>query len=357
MAKEYVVLAINPGSTSTKIALYKNENCQFEAVIRHSNEELQNFVRINDQYEFRLGMIKQALVQHGVELKELHAVVGRGGPLKALDSGTYSVNDVMCEDLRIGIQTEHASNLGGLLARAIADQVGIPAFIVDPVSVDELRPLARISGFPEIKRRSLFHALNLKAVAHRVANDLGREYNKLTLLLVHLGGGISVGIQQQGQMIDVANPNESGPFSPERAGSLPTGDLVKMCYSGQYTWEQLKKKINGGSGLVAHLGTNDGREIEQRIHSGDEQAALIYEAMAYQVAKEIGAMATVVNGGVDAIVLTGGLAHSKLLVEWITKRVQFIAQVLIYPGEDELQALVEGTLRVLRGEEAAKLYQ
>lgn len=357
MAKEYVVLAINPGSTSTKIAVYKNENCQFETTIRHSNEELQNFARINDQYEFRLELIERTLAQRKMVLTELSAVVGRGGPLKALDSGTYIVNETMCEDLRIGVQTEHASNLGGLLARAIADQAGIPAFIVDPVSVDELQPLARISGLPQIKRRSLFHALNLKAAAHRAATELGQDYKDITLLLIHLGGGISVGVQQRGKMIDVANPNESGPFSPERAGALPTGDLMKLCYSGQYTLEEMKKKLNGNAGLVAYLGSNDGREIEHRIAAGDEKAALIYEAMAYQVAKEAGAMATVVNGNVDAIVLTGGLAHSKLLVEWITKRVQFIAGVLVYPGEDELRALVEGTLRVLRGEETAKIYQ
>lgn len=357
MANEYAVLAINPGSTSTKIAVYKNENCQFETTIRHTNEELQNFARINDQYEFRLELIEQTLAQHSIAVNELSAVVGRGGPLKALDSGTYIVNEMMCEDLRIGIQTEHASNLGGLLARAIADQAGVAAFIVDPVSVDELQPLARISGLPQIKRRSLFHALNLKSAAHRAAKELGRDYHELTLLLIHLGGGISVGVQQRGKMIDVANPNESGPFSPERAGALPTGDLIKLCYSGQYTLDEMKKLINGNAGLVAYLGSNDGREIEHRITAGDEKAALIYEAMAYQVAKEVGAMAAVVNGKADAIVLTGGLAHSRLLVDWITKRVQFIAGVLVYPGEDELRALVEGTLRVLRGEEPAKLYQ
>jgi len=357
MDKEYVIVAINPGSTSTKIALYKNENCQFEHVIRHNNEELQKFARINDQYEFRLALVEQILVHHGVDLNKIDAVVGRGGPLKPLDSGTYLVNEVMCEDLRTGIQTEHASNLGGLIARGIAAQAGVPAFIADPVSVDELQPLSRISGLPEIKRRSLFHALNLKAVAHRVAKDLQIEYRDLTAIMVHLGGGISVGIQRHGRMIDVANPNEAGPFSPERAGALPTGDLIKMCFSGNYTLEQMKKKLVGSAGLVAHLGSNDGREIEQRIAAGDEKAALIYEAMAYQVAKEIGAMSTVVNGNADAIVLTGGLAHSKMLVQWITERVQFIAKVLIYPGEDELQALVEGTLRVLRGQEEVKTYQ
>ncbi|SDF25073.1 butyrate kinase [Sporolituus thermophilus] len=357
MKHQYKILAINPGSTSTKIAVYADETCLFEETIRHSAEELAPFARINDQYEFRRQLVEKALTAHNVKIEELSAVVGRGGPLKPIPSGTYIVNDTMCEDLRTGVQAEHASNLGGLIARGIADQAGIPAFIVDPVSVDEFEPLARITGIPEIQRRSLFHALNLKAVAHRVACDLGRDYHSLNLIMVHLGGGISVGIQQGGRMIDVANPNETGPFSPERAGAVPTGDLVKMCYSGKYTLEQMKKKLVGSGGLVAHLGTNDGREIERRINAGDKYAALVYEAMAYQVAKEIGAMATVVSGKVDAIVLTGGLAHSKLLTGWISDRVRFIADVLIYPGEDELKALVEGALRVLRGEEEAKIYR
>ena len=357
MKYQYKILAINPGSTSTKIAVYADETCLFEETIRHSAEELAPFARINDQYEFRRQLVEKVLTTHDIKIEELSAVVGRGGPLKPIPSGTYIVNDTMCEDLRAGVQAEHASNLGGLIARGIADQAGIPAFIVDPVSVDEFEPLARITGIPEIQRRSLFHALNLKAVAHRVACDLGRDYHSLNLIMVHLGGGISVGIQQGGRMIDVANPNETGPFSPERAGAVPTGDLVKMCYSGKYTLEQMKKKLVGSAGLVAHLGTNDGREIERRINAGDKHAALVYEAMAYQVAKEIGAMATVVSGRVDAIVLTGGLAHSKMLTGWISNRVRFIADVLIYPGEDEIKALVEGALRVLRGEEEAKIYQ
>ncbi|EAX46608.1 acetate and butyrate kinase [Thermosinus carboxydivorans Nor1] len=357
MKYQYKILAINPGSTSTKIAVYADETCLFEETIRHSTEELAPFARINDQYEFRRQLVEKVLTTHDIKIEELSAVVGRGGPLKPIPSGTYIVNDTMCEDLRAGVQAEHASNLGGLIARGIADQAGIPAFIVDPVSVDEFEPLARITGIPEIQRRSLFHALNLKAVAHRVACDLGRDYHSLNLIMVHLGGGISVGIQQGGRMIDVANPNETGPFSPERAGAVPTGDLVKMCYSGKYTLEQMKKKLVGSAGLVAHLGTNDGREIERRINAGDKHAALVYEAMAYQVAKEIGAMATVVSGRVDAIVLTGGLAHSKMLTGWISNRVRFIADVLIYPGEDEIKALVEGALRVLRGEEEAKIYQ
>ncbi|MBP2662170.1 MAG: buk2 1 [Firmicutes bacterium] len=355
--QQYKILAINPGSTSTKIAVYTNDVIDFEQVIRHSINELTPFAKIYDQYDYRLQLVRKALSDHHINISSLAAVVGRGGPLKPLGSGTYAVNDSMICDLKREVQTEHASNLGGILARGIANQVNIPAFIVDPVSVDELEPLARISGLPEVPRRSLFHALNLKAVAHRVANDLNKEYNTLTLILIHLGGGISVGVQQNGKMIDVTNPNDLGPFSPERAGAVPSYGLINLCYSGKYTLDEIKKKLIGNAGLMAHLGTSDGREVESRIASGDTSAALIYEAMAYQVAKEIGAMATVVYGQLDAIVLTGGLAYSQRLVKMITDRVKFIGPVIVHPGEDELQALVEGALRVLRGEEQPKVYE
>lgn len=355
--QEYKILAINPGSTSTKIAVYTNDQINFEQIIRHTTSELKAFGKVSDQYDYRLNLVEKALADNNINVGQLSAVVGRGGPLKPLASGTYAVNDAMVEDLKTGVQTEHASNLGGLLAKGIADRVGIPSFIVDPVSVDELEPLARITGLPEISRRSLFHALNLKAVARRVSKDLGKEYTALTLILVHLGGGISVGVQRHGKMIDVSNPNDLGPFSPERAGTLPSYGLVNMCFSGKYSLDDMKRKLVGQGGLVAHLGTSDGREVESRIANGDTKAALIYEAMAYQVAKEIGAMATVVHGALDAIVLTGGLAYSSMLVNMITDRVNFINQVLVYPGEDELQALVEGALRVLRGEEAPKVYE
>ncbi|WP_094603294.1 Butyrate kinase 2 [Sporomusa silvacetica DSM 10669] len=355
--QQYKILAINPGSTSTKIAVYTNEIIDFEQVIRHSIDELKPFTTIYDQYDYRLQLVKKALLDHYIIVNSLAAVVGRGGPLKPLGSGTYAVNDSMIHDLKRAVQTEHASNLGGILARGIADQNNIPAFIVDPVSVDELEPLARITGLPEIPRRSLFHALNLKAVAHRVAKDLNKDYTALTLILIHLGGGISVGVQQNGKMIDVTNPNDLGPFSPERAGAVPSYGLLNLCFSGKYTIDEIKKRLIGNAGLMAHLGTSDGREVESRIASGDTKAALIYEAMAYQVAKEIGAMAAVVYGQVDGIVLTGGLAYSTILVKMITDRVKFIGPVIVHPGEDELKALVEGALRVLRGEEQAKVYE
>lgn len=357
MQKEFKVLAINPGSTSTKIAVYQNENCIFEQIIRHSTEELKPFAKINDQYEFRRALVEAELNKSGLAIKDLDAIVGRGGPLKPIDSGTYAVNDLMCDDLWHRVQTEHVSKLGGLIAKSLADEVGIPAYIVDPVSVDEFEPMARITGVPEIRRPSLFHALNLKAVAHRAANQLGIDYHQATFVMVHLGGGISVGIQRAGKMIDVSNPNDTGPFSPERAGSIPTGPLVKMCFSGKYDQKEMESKLIGKAGLVAHLGVNDARVVEERIAAGDQHAALIYEAMAYQVAKEIGAMATVVAGKLDGIVLTGGLAHSQMLVGWIKERVQFISKVYVYPGEDELQALAEGALRVLRGQEQVKNYE
>ncbi len=349
-------MAINPGSTSTKIAVYLDETCQFEEVIRHNTDDLASFSKVNDQYDFRRALVEKVLTEHDVSIDQFAAIVGRGGPLKPIPSGTYRVNDVMCEDLRIGVQAEHVSNLGGLLARGIADKVGIPSFIVDPVSVDEFEPLARVTGIPEVSRRSLFHALNLKAAAHQVARDLQVNYQDLTLVMVHLGGGISVGVQRNGKMIDVSNANDSGPFSPERAGSVPSSGLIKLCYSGKYTITDIKKRLVGNAGLVAHLGQNDGQEIERRIAAGDDHAAFIYEAMAYQIAKEIGAMSTVVGGKVDAIVLTGGMANSKILIDFISKRVNFIAKVLVYPGDDELRALVAGTLRVLRGEEDVKHY-
>lgn len=357
MPKTFRILTINPGSTSTKIALFENETSIFSEVIPHSREELASFDRIIDQLDFRAYWVERAFAKRMIAVSALDAVVGRGGLLKPISGGTYLVNDRLLEDSRLGIQGQHASNLGGLLAYGFASQAGIPAYIVDPVSVDEFAPLARITGLPEIKRHSLFHALNLKAVAHRVAKDLHRDYGELNLIMAHLGGGISVGALCRGQMIDVANPNETGPFSPERAGGLPTGDLVEMCFSGKYSCDELKKKLMGKGGLVAHLGTNVGKDIERRIAAGDQHAALIYEAMSYGVAKEIGAMSAVLQGDVQAIVLTGGLAYSQLFTDWLRSRIGFIAPVMIYPGEFEAQAMAEGALRVLQGREQAGMYE
>lgn len=353
----YRILAINPGSTSTKVAVYEDERPLFGETLRHSAGELARYPRIFDQYEFRRDAVLALLERHEIALSSLSAVVGRGGILRPIESGTYIVNEAMLQDLRAPKEREHASNLGAIIAHEIAVRAGVPAYIVDPVCVDEFDEIARISGLPEIERKSLSHALNLKAVARRAAKDLGRPYTELNLIVAHLGGGISVSPHRKGRMVDVNQALDgTGPFSPERAGGLPVGDVVRMCYSGKYTYEEMFRKIAGQGGLVAHLGTNDAAEVERRIEAGDQRARLIYEAMAYQIAKEIGAMATVLYGQVDAIVLTGGLAHSRMLLDWIISRVQWIAPVMIYPGEDEMLAMTQGVLRVLNGEEEAKVY-
>jgi len=353
----YRVLVINPGSTSTKLAVYEDETLLFTDLLRHSAAELARYPHIADQYNFRFQAVLNFLKACGIELHSLHAVVGRGGIMRPVESGTYLVNERMIADLRAPGEREHASNLGALIAYQVAQVAGIPAFIVDPVVVDELEPIARISGLPEIPRISLSHALNMKATGRRAAADLGRRYNELNLVIAHLGGGISVTAHRQGRMIDMNQALDgTGPFSPERAGGLPVGDLVRMCYSGKYSLEQMLKKLVGQGGLVAHLGTSSAQEVESRIAHGDEQARLVFEAMAYQIAKEIGAMATVLSGKVDAIVLTGGLANSDMLVNWIKERVNWIAPVLLYPGEDEMLAMAQGALRVLRGEEEARVY-
>ncbi len=353
----YRILVINPGSTSTKLALYEDETPLFTEVLRHSAGELVKYPYIADQYDFRFQALLGFLKACDVKLASLHAVVGRGGLMRPVQSGTYLVNERMVADLRAPQAREHASNLGALIAYQVAQVAGVPAFVVDPVAVDELEPIARISGLPEIPRVSLSHALNLKATGRRAAADLGRRYDELNLVIAHLGGGISVTAHRQGRMIDMNQALDgTGPFSPERAGGLPVGDLVRLCYSGKYTPEQMLKKLVGQGGLVAHLGTSSAQEVESRIEHGDEHARLVFEAMAYQIAKEIGAMATVLKGKVDAVVLTGGLANSDMLVNWIKERVSWIAPVLLYPGEDEMLTMAQGALRVLRGEEEAQAY-
>lgn len=351
------ILVINPGSTSTKVAIYEGEEKVTIKKIEHKSEDLEKFDKITDQHEYRLKLILDWLGEEGISTSALRAVVGRGGLLRPMPGGTYAVTDRMIDDLRIGIQGEHASNLGGIIAKGIADKEGIKAFIVDPVAVDEIDDIARISGIPEIERKSLLHALNIKAVSHRAARDLNKGLKDLNLIVAHLGGGISVAPLQGGRIIDVNNANEMGPFSPERTGSLPVGDLAKMCFSGKYTLKDIKTKIKGKGGLVAYLGTNDAKEVQEKIDSGDEKAKLVLDAMAYQIAKEIGAMATVLSGKVDNVILTGGLAYSKTLTNKIETMVKFIAPVLMYPGEDELEALNEGSLRVLEGKEQVKIYE
>lgn len=351
------LLIINPGSTSTKIGVFEDEEMVFEQTLRHDVEDLKEYKKIFDQYEFRKKIILDALIERNIPVESLDAVVGRGGLLKPIEGGTYQVDEEMINDLKEGVLGEHASNLGGILAFEIAKEAGGKAFIVDPVVVDELQDVARISGLKGIERVSIFHALNQKAVARRYAKETGFKYEDLNLIVAHLGGGVSVGTHRKGRVVDVANALDGeGPFSPERAGGLPVGDLIKLCFSGKYTQDQIKRMITGQGGIVSYLGTNDAREVENRIKSGDEYAKLIYQAMAYQIAKEIGACSAVLKGEVDGIIITGGIAYDKVFTSWLKEMVSYIAKVTVYPGEDELQALAQGGLRVLKGEELPKRY-
>ncbi len=356
VAREYI-LAINPGSTSTKVAIFKGEKNTVQKNLSHSAEEVEKYAKISDQHKYREKMIQSWLKEIGIGTEKLAAVVGRGGLLKPMPGGTYKVTDAMIEDLNIGVQGEHASNLGGIIAKGMADPEGIPAFIVDPVAVDEFEEIARISGMPDLPRKSLVHALNIKAVARRAAKDMGRDIKDVNFIVAHLGGGISISPLSKGRILDVNGANDGGPFSPERAGGLPVGEIIKMCYSGKYTLSEMKKKTVGKAGLVGYLGTNDARDVVSMIESGDKNADFIFDAMAYQIAKEIGSMATVLKGEIDSIILTGGLAYSELLCGRIARRVGFIAPVKIYAGEDEMKALAEGANRVLKGEEKAKIYE
>jgi butyrate kinase len=355
--KKFMQLIINPGSTSTKIAVFIDDECKISETLRHSNEELAAFTKVIEQFDFRKKLILNSLQKHGMDINELNAVVGRGGLLRPIQGGTYLINEEMLADLKKEARGSHASNLGGLIAHSIASELTIPSFIVDPVCVDEMEPVARISGMPENPRESLFHALNQKAIARKAAADMGKSYQAINLIVVHLGGGISVGAHCKGRIIDVNNaiPGD-GPFSPERSGDVPTGKLVEMCFNEKHTKSEITAKLMGKGGLVAYLGTNDAKEVEKLIKDGNKEAELIYRAMAYQVAKEIGACSAVLSGQVDAVVITGGIAYSNLLVGWITERVKFIAPVMIYPGEDEMEALAAGGLRVLAGKEKAKKY-
>ncbi len=352
------ILVINPGSTSTKIAVFEGGEEIFYKTLRHSAEELKPFKKIIDQLEFRKNAILNALKEAGFELSEFSAIAARGGLIHPVPSGTYLVNEDMVKDLKEGRYGEHASNLGAVIALDIARKIGVNAYIVDPVVVDEMEEIARISGLKGVKRKPLWHALNQKAVARRVSKDLGKKYEDANLVVVHLGGGISIAAHKKGKVVDVNNAlNGDGPFAPERAGGLPTVSLAKLCYSGKYTFEEMKKKLAGKGGLVSHLGTNSALEVEKMIEKGDSYAKLVYEAMAYQIAKTVGEMATVLEGKIDAVVITGGLARSDMLVDWIKERVSFIAPVKVYPGEDEMKALAEGVLRVLKGEEKEKTYE
>ena len=362
MKKEYKILVINPGSTSTAVAVFNGENEIVKKTIRHSTAELEKYDQLMQQYSFREEIITQFLKQKEIQLEEFDAIVGRGGVLSPLRSGTYKINQRMLDELRERPRVDHASNLGAKIAKDLAEKINAPSFIVDPVAVDEFEPIARISGLPEIERESLSHALSLKAAARKTAKALNKSYQALNLIVIHLGGGISVSAHQKGKMIDVNNASSEGPFSAERTGGLPIRALIKMCFSGKYTQKEMLKKTMGRGGIVAYIGTNNTLELEQFIAKGNSKAKLIYQAMAYQIAKEIGQMATVLKGDVDRIVITGNGAGDKgalghTFVDWIKERVNFIAPVLVYPGSEEMKALALGAIRILSGEEKAKEYQ
>ncbi len=350
-------LIINPGSTSTKIGVFEDETLLFEETLRHSTEEIAQYASIVDQKDFRKEIITNLLKEKNFDIHSLNMVVGRGGMLKPIPGGTYAVTDDLLEDLKIGKQGQHASNLGGILAREIGDSIGVPSFIVDPVVVDELCDLARYSGVPELPRTSVFHALNQKAVAKRYAKETGKAYNALNLIVVHMGGGVSVGAHENGRIIDVFNALDGdGAFSPERAGGAPVGALIKMCFSGEYTEKEVYKKFVGNGGFNAYLGTNDMRDVEKMVDEGDNKAKEVRDAFIFQVSKDIGSMACVLNGKVDRIVVTGGIAYDKGVVAGLKERCEWIAPFTVYPGEDELLALAQGGLRVVNGEEEAMKY-
>ncbi len=350
-------LIINPGSTSTKIGVFEDESLLFEETLRHPTEEITKYDSIVDQKDFRKEIILHLLKEKNFDIWSLNVVVGRGGMLKPIPGGTYAVTDALITDLKIGVQGQHAANLGGILAREIADSIGVPSYIVDPTVVDELIPIARYSGVPELPRVSIFHALNQKAVAKRYAKEIGKAYEDLNLIVVHMGGGVSVGPHKNGKVIDIFNALDGdGACSPERAGGVPTGSLVKMCFSGKYTEKEVYSKLVGKGGFNAYLGTNDMRDVEKMVDAGDANALELRDAFILQVAKDIGSMACVLDGKVDQIIVTGGIAYDEVVVSGLKARTEWIAPFTVYPGEDELLALAQGGLRVMNGEEKALVY-
>lgn len=354
--RTFTVLVVNTGSTSTKIAVFCGCKLLFSDNIQHPPDELARYARIPEQLEYRKGVIQRSLASSGVALEQIDAIISRGGALKPVPGGVYLIDEAVVDDLLNRPSTEHAANLAAPIARAFADSLGVPAYFADPISVDEYEPLARLSGLPEISRVSKLHALSIRSTAAKAAASLGKALEEANLVVAHLGSGISISPVKAGKMVDANGADDEGPFSPERSGSVPMSDLVTLCYSGQYDEGELIHLLTHGSGLFAHLGTTDAREVEKMILAGNTRASDVEQAMAYQISKEIGAMATVLCGRVDAIVLTGGLAAWDRLVGHITERCCFIAPVITYPGENEMEALASSVIRVLAGEEEARVY-
>ncbi|MEO0095156.1 MAG: butyrate kinase [candidate division WOR-3 bacterium] len=356
---DYYILVINPGAGSTRIAVFKNNQPILEENIRHSPEELKQFPKIIDQYQWRKDKVIDYLKSKNFDLKNLNAVVGRGGPFKPLTSGTYLANEKLIEDIKNGnYQSEHPSLLGAMIAKEVADSVGVNAYFVDPVSVDEFWELSRFSGLKEINRKALSHALNVRMVAKKAAKELKKPYEECNFAIVHLGTGITVAAHLKGKQVDSSNANEDGPFSPQRTGALPTIPLVELCFSGKYSESEMKKKLLREGGLLSYLGTDDIQEVEKKIARGDKYAEQVYNAMIYQIAKEVGAYSVVLKGKIDAIIITGGIAHSEKFVNTLKSWIEFLCpKFFVYPGEGEMEALALGVLRVLIGEETAKEYK
>jgi butyrate kinase len=356
--EDILIIAINPGSTSTKIAVYQSEKPILNKNIIHSTAELKPFKKITDQFQFRKNIIYKELRKAGIDLSKVKVIVGRGGFVKPIESGLYIINDIMTNELRNNLLGEHASNLGALIAQDMTKELpNAKAYISDPVVVDEMEDIARISGHPLFQRKSIFHALNQKATARNHAKAVGKKYEDLNMIVAHMGGGISVGAHRKGKVIDVNQAiGGEGSFSPERSGSLPSIELARVCFSGKYTVEEIKKMLIGKGGLVAYLGTNSAIEVKEMIKKGNKKAKLIYDAMAYQVAKMIGEMYTVLECNVDYILITGGIAHDQWFIGQIKKRIYKLAPVVVYPGENEMEALAMNGLRIARGETKAKVY-
>lgn len=353
----YKILAINPGSTSTKVALYEEERPLLESTLRHSTEEVSRFADVIDQLDWRRGLILSMLRDNGFDIGELSAVIGRGGLIRPVTAGVYEVNSRMRYDLRHA-RMRHACNLGGLLAAQIAHMAKVKAYIADPPVVDEMDDVARITGMPMCPRKPIFHALNQKAIARLHCEKTGKIYERSNLIVAHMGGGISVAAHCQGRIVDVNNALDGdGPFAPDRAGNIPSAELIKTCFSGQYTKEELLKFVSSKGGLVALLGTNSVIQVMERIEQGDQRARKVLDAMCYNISKQIGAMAAALAGEVEGILLTGGIAYNEPIVEAIRRRCSFIAPVTVYPGENELEALAINALVVLRGIVAPKVYE